>query len=171
MIHKLTRSQAHIAKLATTPVWFFVVIGLLVTSLVGCGPITEASGNSVAEIEASDFNSSVQCVIDAGIVFANEESYLCVPLSRVGIMDSDEVVSVQTSCDCTQASIVQFYKSSAETTRALRIDFTRDSATASTKRAPSNLSVEVTLLPHDGRVVTAKIQFMCAIRAESLNHD
>ena len=71
MIHKLTSSQAHIAKLAMTQGWFFVVVLLPVCF----GPVTEASINSVAVGQASDSNSSVQCVNDA--CFPNLDCALC----------------------------------------------------------------------------------------------
>jgi len=168
MIHKLTSSQAHIAKPAMTRVWLFVRAGLLATSLVGCGPITNASGNSATEFVAGESNTSVGCIIDAGIVFADEASYLCVPLSRLGIADADEVLSVDTSCDCSRPSIVHFDESPSKTARALRIDFIPEPVTARSKHATSNLSVVVTLRLREGRTTVAKIKikFVHIVRAQ-----
>ena len=148
------------------PFLCFAIAGLLATSLVGCESHTNASGDSVKEFEAGEFNTTHQCVIDAGVVFADEASYLCVPLSRLGIADSNEVLSVFTSCECTRASIVHIDVSSTKTVQLLRIDFLPEPATAGSQRATSNLSVEVTLRPREGRTTAAKIQFMYAIRAQ-----
>lgn len=165
-------SQAHNAKAAMTPVWCFVVVGLLAASLMGCGAITDASGNSVAEFATSDFsNSPDQSMIDAGIVFADEASYLCVPLSRLGISDSDEVLSVQTSCECTRPSVVQFDESPSKTARALRIDFRPEPSTSDSKHAPSNLAVKVTLRFTGGRTTVVTIQFLHTIRASGGEFD
>ena len=166
--HKITRSQDH--KITSARVFIFVVMGLLAVSLLGCGVITDASGKSVSEFATSDFsNTPSQCVIDAGIVFADEAKYLCVPLTQLGIADSDEVLSVNTSCECTHVSIVQFGKSSTTTARALRIDFRSETATSDSKQALSNLAVKVTLQLSNGHTAVATIQFLHAVKEKEGN--
>ncbi len=157
MIPKLPTKRASYQR----RVMCFGVVGLLAASLVGCGAFTDASSNSVTEFAASDFsNSPAGSLIDAGIVFAHESSYLCVPLSRLGIAETDEVMSVQTSCECIQASIVQFYESTSNTARALRVDFRPEPATADMIHVPSNLIVKVILQFSGSRTKEATIQFL-----------
>ena len=81
--------------------------------------------------------------IDAGVVFADEASYLCVPLSRFGISSSTEVQSVRTSCDCTPPPIVQFCDSTGKMERALRLDFAVELASDCANPTSSNLAFEV----------------------------
>ncbi len=163
--HKRTSAQAH--KLTTAREYVFVVMSLLALTLPGCGAITDASDKSVVDFPTNDFSHApAQSVIDAGIVFANEASYLCVPLRRLGIADSDEVITVQSSCDCSLPSIIQFDESPIKTARALRIDFIPEPATASSKRATSNLSVEVTLRLREGRTKVTTIRFVHIVLAQ-----
>ncbi len=56
-----------------------------------------------------DLTSTAQTqVIDAGIVIANEANFLCVPLSRIGLVDADVVKSMTSSCECVRPSFITF---------------------------------------------------------------
>lgn len=139
---------------------------MLAASLVGCGSFTNASSNSVSDFATSDFlNAPSQCVIDAGILFADEASYVCVPLSRLGIADSDELLSVQSSCECVRPSLVYFDKFLGNTARAMRIDFRPGGTNADSKHTPSNLAIEVTIKLANGKDKSASIRFLQTAQA------
>ncbi len=100
------------------------VASLFVALEAGCGPLADASSQSLDSLSLNQKPSSLApVVIDAGITFADEASYLCIPLTRFGVGDSEDVLSVETSCDCTQASIVSFNESAQRKSKALRLDF------------------------------------------------
>lgn len=108
-------------------VWCFVVVGLHAAFLLGCGAISNSTGDSVAEFEASESDSSLQCVIDAGIVFAEQSSYVGVLLSGLGFAESCEVLSGEVDPSISDAAT------------AFRIDCRSSPATAGSKYEPSNL--------------------------------
>ena len=75
---------------------------------VGCGQpqllATNQSGNETTQ----DFGVGLLERIDLGVVFADEASYVCFPLSRFGIESAQQIVDVQSSCNCAVPSIVIF---------------------------------------------------------------
>jgi hypothetical protein len=133
------------------------VIALISVSLAGCGDSADLSVNSLV---------SPAVVLDAGIIFVDETSYLCVPFSRLGIVNSDAVVSLKSSCECVRPSIVQFAESSDTIGRALRLDVRSVPVTVGSSLLPSKLSVEVHLQLDNGQSATTKIQFLHTTRAQ-----
>ena len=102
--------------------------------------------------------------IDAGIVFADETSYLCIPFSRVGVADRKDVLSVTTSCECTSASIVQFVDVNAQLANALRVDFTPESAASESQTAAVNLGIVITLRLANDRELTFMIKCVHSVK-------
>ena len=119
MNHRLTGLQAHSA----VPLAIMVVaLSISVPLQTGCGDFSLTTrGNTSAKSMQS--NLPARFVIDAGIVFSQEASYFCIPLSRVGVVESSEVLSVTSTCECCIPSVVQYVEVDGATGRALRIDF------------------------------------------------
>lgn len=139
-------------------------MGLVVSHVAGCGAIVDAaaSGNGVAS-EASavpNDGSTASRSLDAGVVFADQANYLCIPLSRLGISTDDEVLEVRSSCECTQPSIVKYHDTTTKAGHALRIDFKPEPVIAASQASPANLAVEVTLELASGPSTTATIRFL-----------
>ena len=151
-----------------------VLLGLVVSHVAGCGAVVDAaaSGDGVASESSAVANdeSTASRSIDAGVVFADQANYLCIPLSRLGISTGDEVLEVRSSCDCTQPSIVAYHVTTTKSERALRIDFEPESTVPEStvpgstmpgsQAAPASLAVEVTLDLAGGRSTSATIQFL-----------
>ncbi len=135
---------------------------MLVALEVGCGPLADASSQSLYSLSESEKPSALSpVVIDAGIIFANEANYLCIPLSRFGVADSEEVLSVETSCDCTQPSIVSVNEAAERKSKGLRFDFVSEKNLVHLK--PSQLAVSVTIRLKD-RKALASVRFLRTVQ-------
>ena len=82
--------------------------------------------------------------VDAGIVFADQASYLCFPLDRFNIASAKLVQNIESSCDCVVPSLVRYIGASGQMTDGLRIDFARES-TGSSITSAALLGVELRL--------------------------
>ena len=112
--------------------------------------------------DSNDFPRPSSFAIDAGVVFADRPAYQCVRLSRFGIMESESVISVKSSCDCVKPAIVEFYEANAEVSRALRIDFVPEPVSSSFGPVSANLLVELTFELDGASTKAASIKFLHA---------
>ncbi len=115
----------------------------------GCNANTFPSQLAGLQSGAASGNSELVHTreIDAGIIFAGQASYLCLPLTELGldgVRSASDIATVTTSCECVQASLLSYHHSSSRVEEALRLDFTPDEPTDGAHR-PSHLAVEVTL--------------------------
>ncbi len=109
--------------------------------------------------------------IDAGIIFAGQASYLCFPLTELGldgVRSASNIAAVTTSCECVQASLLSYYFSSSRVEDALRLDFTPYEATDGAHR-PSPLAVEVTLKLTGGGQRTLRLNVQSVVHAPTSN--
>ncbi len=136
------------------------VASILLAFQTGCGPIADASGKTFSDFSSIDQEKDSTQLIDVGLIFADEASYLCVPLSRFGIASSHEVLSVQSSCACLRPSIVHYHESTNNISRALRIDFVQETRSANSNFVPASLAVEITMRLSGGECVLARIRFL-----------
>ncbi len=116
-------------------------------------PRVSAKSTSVTTVDA-------HYIIDAGVLLADQPSYLCVPLGRLGISSTDEVIAVNSSCECTEPSIVVYRETQSQLARALRVDILPEPKASDSESVPASLAVEVTLELAGGRSTTATIQFL-----------
>ena len=124
----------------------------------------ESSSNSANSIVSTNTSKAAgPLLIDAGVVFADESSYHCVPLSRLGVTDFEEVVSLDSSCECTQFSIVRFDETAGGAARGLRISFIPGAT--NTKQVPTNLAVRVNMLLSTRRTVVLSIRLLHTARS------
>jgi hypothetical protein len=145
-----SRSGASISPMWT--VTTIVILGCLV-SLVGCNsraPSREANRASIGQLNA----------IDAGVIFVDENNYLCVPFSRIGIDESTRVTSVSSSCECTRPSIVVYQESASKVARGLRVDFVDDAVAGVDKQTTLPLAVVIKLQLDTGHMVSTTIEFL-----------
>ncbi len=152
---KLSSSQAAMISIGCG-----VVVGLMVSQITGCGAVVGPEGVAARAATVANGGTTSSPSIDAGIMFADQANYLCVPLSRLGISSADEVLAVNSSCECTRPSIIEYQETRAQSARALRVDFEPEPGMAGSQAAPMNLAVEVSLELGAGRRATATIQFL-----------
>ena len=133
--HKLTSSPGRCFSVA-------VVVGLIFAANGCSGPVgLSADANHIPVSSLSD-SRKASTVFDAGVLFANEASYLCIPLEKLGIDPSQEIVSLKSSCECVRPSVIRYFKRQSQEGVALRLDFGDDS-NGKDETSPTPLSVEI----------------------------
>ncbi len=127
---------------------------------LGCGsPVKwfldspHASANPKAESRKSS------SVLDVGVLFANEGSYVCFPLEKLGIEAGREIVSITSSCECVRPSVVHYLQQSGVDGVAMRLDFIEDSKSRD-KVDPIPLAVVITVQCASRAVQSVTIQFL-----------
>ena len=95
--------------------------------------------SSVGQISESRKTSPV---FDAGVLFANEASYVCIPLEKLSIDPAQEIVALKSSCECVRPSVIRYFKRQSQEGVALRLDFGDDS-NGQGETTPTPLSVEI----------------------------
>ena len=164
MKNQLTSSQAH--KLSGEVVGRFRLAGLLMILFVagGCQPVVSRSVlTSLSDASHAAGTDAEACSIDAGIILAGQSSYLCWPLTQLGIDEvtaASDIVSLETSCACVRASLVAYYDSPSRVLHALRLDFTPESTTTGEEVRPAHLAVEVTLKLASGALHTLTVKVL-----------
>jgi hypothetical protein len=164
-----------------------LVPAIFVLAIAGCGDHpadsanSESTGQLLLGIGDSTANSLLvqsgealgnRVVIDAGIVFADESSYLCFPLSSLGIYQADSIEGMHSSCECIRPRLVRYLDHSREIVDAMRLDFVADGAMTSNDDRqsywPSLLSVELRLELASGNERTIRVNFLETVRASEL---
>lgn len=82
---------------------------------------------------------------DAGIIFDDESTYLCISFERLGIAPSSQIVSIETSCECMQGSVVSYLAPNQEEAYAVRLDFIAEPRSVNSSVTAALLSVQVRL--------------------------
>ncbi len=134
--------------------------GLLLVLLIVLGTffglnVSQTATKSISTTATIGSDRAID-VFDAGIVFNDQPHYVCILLSRLGVSDSAEIDSIQSSCDCTVASIVAIRESATRTREAIRIDFKQG---GSTERS-SSLQVQFTINTWNGDSRNFAIRFL-----------
>ncbi len=137
-----------------------IVVGLILAAS-GCGSPLHgifADATLPAASQLSHVGSSSNRY-DAGVLFANEASYVCLPLEKFGIDPAQEIVSVKSSCECVRPSVVRYLQLQSQEGFALRLDFIGDSK-GQDEMSPISLAVEIQFEFADGAKQSASIQFL-----------
>jgi len=153
---KLSSSQA--LKLSSSQAGFFrsAVVGLIVAS-GGCDSLAALSVDATVPIASQSGRTAKN--FDAGVLFANEASYLCIPLERLGIGSAQEILSIKSSCECVRPSAVRYVRQISQDGVALRLDFVKDSQ-AQDNMDPVSLAVTIKLQLASGIEQSVTIQFL-----------
>jgi hypothetical protein len=200
---KLQSSKAQTASSSIAVfVVFFLIVAMMFVSL-GCGgPVATASVEkatvSAASVDAESSGlSSIAKItriadgrfaIDAGVVFADQESYLCFPLKQLGIEEYLSTSRVESSCDCVEATVVHYLDPAGSRCPALLLRFRQESVTQegesdelnggqevhgklesgldSLAVTPVNLGVDVTIDLESGRRVHSTVNFLHTVIQE-----
>jgi hypothetical protein len=105
----------------------------------------------------SDSRLSARPVIDAGIQFIGRPNFLCLPIEKLGLGASDEVLAARSSCGCVIPQIVFYQSSQSEIGSAVLLDFDFskgefvDSINTDDRGTPVQLAVVVSLVLADSR--------------------
>jgi len=160
------------------------VPAIFVLAIAGCGdhpadsPNSESTGQFLLGIGDSTVNSMLvqsgetlanRVVIDAGIVFADESSYLCFPLNSLGIDQADSIEGMHCLCECIRPRLVRYLDHRREIVDAMRLDFVADGAMTSKddrqSYRPSLLSVELKVVQANS-VTQVVVNFLHALTTE-----
>lgn len=129
-------------------------IALIFLGLTGCGSdrVTDSINNSFS----STFETN--STIEAGVIFFGTETYQCFPLSRFGIEQPSDISSIETSCECLTASIVQFGSGSGDADFGLMLKFLDD--TDGTETRSFSLAARVILHLKDQSKKEIEVRFL-----------
>jgi len=112
---------------------------------LGCGnPLEWSLDSPHADANPKEESRKSSSVLDVGVLFANESSYLCFPLEKLGIEVGKEIVSITSSCECVRPSVVRYLQRTGADGVAIRLDFIEDSKTRD-KVDPISLAVVITV--------------------------
>ncbi len=130
----------------------------------GCG--SDAFQSPLASLQAASSSSGSSLsagspVIDAGIIFAGQTNYRCLPLAELGldgVSSASDIAEITTSCQCVTANLVGYHDSPSQIAEALRLDFAPSKSSAG-QHVPAHLAVEVTLQLKSGstRALTVNV--------------
>lgn len=96
------KRQPAALHLATSCVSCFLVM----LSITGCG--AEASSTARVARTAGSAPNLKPVVVEAGVVLAGRDGYLCLPLEQVGVSPNASVVAIESSCECVQPRLVEY---------------------------------------------------------------
>lgn len=106
----------------------FLMAGMIAAfgGLAGCGAVEDPSASSKSADLGDEVGQS-PLGIDAGIIFLGTETYQCFPLERFHLTSPEQIASIETSCECLSAQIVQYVDGSGIARPGLKISFLDDS--------------------------------------------
>lgn len=145
----------------TAPIFSVAIVVGLILAAGGCGsPLGLFADATIPATSQSSHIRSSSNRYDAGVLFANEASYLCLPLQKLGIDPAHEILSVKSSCECVRPSMVRFLQRRSQKGFALRLDFVEDTKGQKEETSPSSLAVEIKLQFASGTEQSVTIQFL-----------
>lgn len=146
-----TRPSCTVERVVCTLIsaWMLTALGCNQTSNAQASlPISAASVGQPANAPPAPINLDIapdgKLLIDAGIIFANKANYLCFPFEKLGLTVDTEVTTIETSCECVQASVLSNNFGSVNYDQAILLEF-KPEATAVPETAAVDLGVIVTL--------------------------
>ena len=142
---------------SSLPIAIFLGIASLLFSS-GCGVSNATSSVGKTEVDAAALE------IDAGVIFSDRSSYLCIPLSRFALSSSENIESTVSSYECVKPSLVRYSDSSTTTADGVLFEFIPDEASPDTAAEPMRLGVVTTLTLVGGATRTLTLSFLHAQR-------
>jgi len=136
----------------------FAVIGVLLLTIViclpSCGCFLVNDRLPISSGTQSGNESNTPLKFDLGIVDRERGGYFCMPLSRLPLDWSDEIVSINTSCQCTIAKVVEYLRTDGAIKKALIIEI----ASSSVDIDGQSLFTTATLNPHVNRAARLAVE-------------
>ena len=136
------------------------MVGLILAAEGCSSPVGFSADATIPAASPLSYVGSSSNRYDAGVLFANEESYLCLPLEKLGIDPAQEIVSVKSSCECVRPSVVRYLQRRSQEGVALRLDFVEDTQGHADETSPSSLAVEIKFQFASGTEHSVTIQFL-----------
>ena len=133
---------------------FFGIASLLFSS--GC-EVSNAT-SLVGKTEAGPAHTE----IDAGVIFGDRSSYLCIPLSRFGIASSGEIEALDSSCECVKPMLVHYSDTAATVADGLLLEFVAEDHASDSTPQPMHLAVDVKWTLFSGKSRTVTVNFLHA---------
>jgi len=84
---------------------------------------------AVSTVADTPVKPSEEALIDAGIVFADRDSYLCLPFEKVGLPSDASVASIKSSCDCLTPSLIEYVDANGHFAKAIFLKFNENATT------------------------------------------
>ncbi|GAB5406864.1 MAG: hypothetical protein Aurels2KO_50950 [Aureliella sp.] len=136
-----------------------VLASLVLFLLTGCSP--ERYTPPTARPPSARVNGKTgEPQFDLGVLFCDEQSYMCWPLEELGITPEQKVQTINSSCSCVAPSLVSFMSPTGPVP-GLRVDVVADETVAEHPEfKPAMLGVELTFDLSDGTSQKAVIKFL-----------
>jgi hypothetical protein len=96
----------------------------MTAAVAGCEDALPAGTARLVVVEPS----TTRTEIDAGIVFADRENYLCLSFERLGLAEGEVVTSVSSSCECIQPSVVSYRGTQERLAHAVQLRFVKENS-------------------------------------------
>ncbi len=65
---------------------------------------------------------------DAGIVFSDRDSYLCLPVEQFGLPSDAAIESLKSSCECVQPNVVEYVTQRGTLAKAVMLNFVAETS-------------------------------------------
>jgi hypothetical protein len=120
----------------------------------GCSYRAEAE----TAAQRTSFNSSTprDTVLDIGVILRGRPTYVCYPLTRFRIDDPDDLVAIETSCECVQAETETYISAGGAEVAGLMLRF----AATQKQSEASSLWTEVILRRKNASDVPLSVRFL-----------
>jgi len=121
--------------------------------LFGCNVSTATTATTA---ETNDDVEPAALEIDAGVIFRDRASYLCVPLSRFGLSNSDNIKTIASTCEGVKPSLVRYFGTGAAAVDGVLFEFVSDGKAAE----PLLLGLAIVITMDDGETRTITVSFL-----------
>jgi hypothetical protein len=125
--------------------------------------------------DAIDGTTESPIVVEAGVIFADRESYLCLPFERLCLPVATSVVSVASSCECVEPQVVAYRTQHGECAKAVLLRFVKEDievidpdAFSSTPIVAASLGVLVDVTLADGSTRSFKVNLLHTLIAREV---
>ena len=115
-----------------------LLIGIAVVAL-GCdaGSLAATGVSPVMALQEKP------AAIDVGVILSDRAGYFCLPIERLGIEADETLISVESSCECIQPSLVKFVGSDGSHQPAILLEYVDESAGSGNASNPQSMNLGV----------------------------
>lgn len=118
------KPKNHNSKVVSTASLFFCIMS------TGCYQGSSTAVSSSTSVNAA-YGQAVTAIsdrrsIDAGVVLADRGGYYCFSLEQIGLPLDADILSVESSCECVQPSIISYVADKQQVRKAILLEFASD---------------------------------------------